>query len=504
MPITLVSLEVFNGIKMTMMKAGFIQEEAELIKGDLGSGKELTTRIHTGRSKKHHLGSKEELGNQGTSPSTMRVIALINGQKAVVLIDTGSTHNFMDKGLVASLKLQVDHTSCFEVKVSNGQITKTMGECKSIKFKIQDLQFKVNFSLLELGDYRGLNKETVKDKFPIPMIDKLLGVLKTRLETLAEHQLYAKLSKCVFSTSEVEYLGHVISGQRVETDPKKIEAMKEWLVPKTLKALRGFLGLTGYYRKFIKGYRQIASPLTALLKKDTFVWSDKAEQAFEKLKEAVSQPPVLALPDFTQSFVVKCDASGVGIGVVLMQQGRLLAFFSQALKGKNLFLSTYEKELLALVLAVKKWRPYLFATIFVIKTDQQSLKYILEQRVAPWGTFLVFEDLDKSQEGLALARDEGPWHSISMDFIEGLPTSNKQNVILVVVDRLTKYVQFIALAHPYTTATVASLFLHHVFKLHDMSSFIVSDRDTAFTSLFWEELFRQQGVDLAMSSSYHP
>ena len=81
----------------------------------------------------------------------MRVIALINGQKAVVLIDTGSTHNFMDKGLVASLKLQVDHTSCFEVKVSNGQITKTMGECKSMKFKIQDLQFKVNFSLLELG-----------------------------------------------------------------------------------------------------------------------------------------------------------------------------------------------------------------------------------------------------------------------------------------------------------------------------------------------------------------
>ena len=157
--------------------------------------------------------------------------------------------------------------------------------------------------------------------------------------------------------------------------------MKEWLLPKTLKALRGFLGLTGYYRKFIKGYGQIASPLTALLKKDTFAWSDKAEQAFEKLKEAVSQPPVLALPDFTQSFVVKCDASGVGIGVVLMQQGRPLAFFSQALKGNNLFLSTYEKELLALVLAVKKWRPYLFATIFVIKTDQQSLKYILEQRV---------------------------------------------------------------------------------------------------------------------------
>ena len=91
-----------------------------------------------------------------------------------------------------------------------------------------------------------------------------------------------------------------------------------------------------------------------------------------------------------------------------------------------------------------------------------------------------------------------------MDFIEGLPTSNKQNVILVVVDKLTKYVHFIALAHPYTTAIVTSLFLHYVFKLHGMPSSIASDRDTAFTSLFWEELFRQQGVDLAMSSSYHP
>ena len=94
--------------------------------------------------------------------------------------------------------------------------------------------------------------------------------LEIVLKTLAKYKLYAKMSKCVFAASEVEYLGYVISGQGVETDPKKIEAMKEWPVPKTLKALRGFLGLTGYYRKFIKGYGQIASPLTALLKKDAF------------------------------------------------------------------------------------------------------------------------------------------------------------------------------------------------------------------------------------------
>ncbi len=148
-----------------------------------------------------------------------------------------------------------------------------------------------------------------------------------------------------------------------------------------MKALRGFLGLTGYYRKFIRAYGQIASPLTDSLKKDAFKWNEKAKLAFEKLKEACSQPPCLALLDFSKIFVVECDASGYGVGAILMQGGRPLAFYSQALKGKALFLSTYEKELMELVLSVKKWRPYLFGNTFVIKTDQQSLKHLLEQRI---------------------------------------------------------------------------------------------------------------------------
>ena len=97
-----------------------------------------------------------------------------------------------------------------------------------------------------------------------------------------------------------------------------------------------------------------------------------------------------------------------------------------------------------------------------------------------------------------------PWHSISMNFIKGLPNSNKQNVILVIVDRLTKYVHFLSLAHPYTAAKVAFLFMQNVFKLHGLPSSIVSDRDTAFTSTFWQELFTRQGTDLAMSTAYHP
>jgi hypothetical protein len=180
---------------------------------------------------------------------------------------------------------------------------------------------------------------------------------------------------------EVDYLGHVLSEEGVKADPAKIVAMKNWPHPRTPKALRGFLGLTGYYRKFVKGYGGVAAPLTVLLKKNSFGWNASAEEAFRSLKELMSTPPMLGLPDFTKRVLVECDVSGAGIGTVLMQEGRPLAYLSQGLKGKNLFLSTYEKELLALVMAVRKWRHYLLGQTFVVRIDQQALKYLLEQRV---------------------------------------------------------------------------------------------------------------------------
>ena len=125
----------------------------------------------------------------------------------------------------------------------------------------------------------------------------------------------------------------------------------------------------------------MVAPLTTLLKKDSFSWTPEASQAFQLLKDAISNPSVLALPNFTKAFTVECDASSLGLGAVLMQDQRPIAFHSQALKSKNIALSTYEKELLALVVVVKKWRPYLLSRPFVIKIDHQSLKYLLEQRV---------------------------------------------------------------------------------------------------------------------------
>ncbi|GAB2269904.1 hypothetical protein Dimus_038810 [Dionaea muscipula] len=167
----------------------------------------------------------------------------------------------------------------------------------------------------------------------------------------------------------------------VAVDPSKIAAMVAWPQPRTPKALRGFLGLTDYYRKFIKNYGSIALPLTKMLKKDCFVWTSETDVAFQRLKGAMTTAPLLALPDFTLPFIIECDVFGMGIGAVLMQQGRPLAFFSKASQESNANLPVYDRKMLALVTAIQKWRPYLLNTPFIVRTDHHSLKYLWDQTI---------------------------------------------------------------------------------------------------------------------------
>jgi hypothetical protein len=474
------------------------------------------------------------------------------------------------------------------------------------------------------------------------------------LSVLRAHKFKVKLPKCTFADDSVEYLGHIISGNGVATDPSKIVDILKWPTPQNITQLRGFLGLTGYYRRFVKQYANICRPLHEALKKNAFTWSEYQQQVFQALKEAMTTPPVLGLPNFELPFVLETDACATGLGAVLMQNGKPLAYFSKSLAPKTASLSVYEKEALAILEALKKWRHYFLGNKLTIRTDQKSLKYLASQRllegiqhklmmkllefdytieykkgsqnsvadalsrkdqstessfaisaaipswvldveasyvgdtkclqllqelsvdpashpnftltsgllryknklyigdstnlkmklfnsfhassfgghsgqrvtlhrlkaVFHWPRMKQFIEEQVSQCPVCqISKNEkvqypgllqplniptAKWSEISMDFVEGLPKSHGKDVILVVVDRLTKYAHFIPLSHPYTVHKVATLFMENIFKLHGLPKIIVSDRDRIFTSKLWQEVFAALKVDLHFSTAYHP
>jgi len=488
-----------------------------------------------------------------------------------------------------------------------------------------------------------------------PTFDAHIHHLRQVFQLLAADQWKVKFSKCQFGKQSISYLGHIVGNGGVSTDPSKIQSVQLWPQPNDVKELRRFLGLAGYYRKFVKNYAAIARPLTDLLKKNClFVWTQAHTAAFQALKDALVSAPVLALPDFSKQFHIQTDASDSGVGAVLLQDGHPLAFVSKSLGPRTSALSTYEKEFLAILVAVEHWRSYLQHAEFIIFTDQRSLMHVTDQRLHTQWQLKMYHKLSGLQYKIvykpgisnsaadALSRHPSPpaqlqavsvctptwladlvagydqdpdsqellkqlavhpdarppfrlvdgvirysgriwvganvtlqqriisalhasaigghsgfpvthsrvkklfcwkglkrtvkdfvsvcticiqakpdrsrypgllaplpvpteaWQVISMDFIEGLPTSASSNCIMVIVDKLTKYAHFVPLHHPFNAQKVAQAFLDHVFKLHGMPVQIISDRDPIFTSQFWRELFRLAQVSLSMSSAYHP
>lgn len=210
-----------------------------------------------------------------------------------------------------------------------------------------------------------------------PTLHDHLMHLRMVLQTLRDNQFFVKKSKCIFGQDAVEYLGHIVSGCGVSMDRQKIQAMLDRPIPKNIKELREFLGLTGYYHRFVCSYASIASPLTDLLKKDPFQWSDAAQHSFDALKMAMASTPVLTLPNFKEEFILETDASDLGIGVVLMQREHLISYFSKKLSFRMQKASAYNVwELYAITEAVRKWRQYLLRRKFVIRTDQKNLSGI--------------------------------------------------------------------------------------------------------------------------------
>src|SRR5262249_59328362 len=200
------------------------------------------------------------------------------------------------------------------------------------------------------------------DRFVIVFIDDVLVYspdeethrehLRIVLETLRTHQLFAKFSKCEFWLESVYFLGHVISKEGIAVDPSKVQAVLEWSVPRTPSEIWSFLGLAGYYRRFIQGFSSLAAPLTHLTWKNVkFVWSQECDQSFQELKARLTSAPVLSLPDGSGGFVIYADASRLGLGCVLMQHGKVIAYASRQLKDHELNYPTHDLELAAVVYA---------------------------------------------------------------------------------------------------------------------------------------------------------
>ncbi|WVZ70516.1 hypothetical protein U9M48_019176 [Paspalum notatum var. saurae] len=228
------------------------------------------------------------------------------------------------------------------------------------------------------------------DKFVVVFIDDILIYSKTEteheehlrlvLQRLREHKLYAKFSKCEFGIDEVRFLGHVVSKGGIVVDPSKVSTVTNWKVPEIPKEVRGFLGLAGYYWRFIENFSKIAKPMTSLLEKDAeFRWIDAQQAAFDELKKRLTTAPVLTLPDQQKKFIFYCDASRDGLGYVLMQEGKVITYASQQLRKHEVNYPTHDLKLVVVVHALKIWRHYLFGQRCEIYTDHKSLKYIFTQ-----------------------------------------------------------------------------------------------------------------------------
>jgi hypothetical protein len=248
------------------------------------------------------------------------------------------------------------------------------------------------------------------DKFVVVFIDDILIYsnneeehakhLRIMLTRLREHQLYAKFSKCAFWLEEIQFLGHVLSAKGIAVDPSKVKDILEWKPPTTVHQVRSFLGLARYYHRFIPNFSKIVKPITGLLKNDTkFDWSSKCNEAFEQLKVLLTTAPVLAQPDIEKHFDVYCDASGSGLGCVLMQEGRVIAYASRQLCRHEEHYSIHDLELAVVVHALKIWRHYLLGNTCHLYTNHKSLKYIFTQselnmRQRRWLELIKYYDLE--------------------------------------------------------------------------------------------------------------
>ncbi|GJY70316.1 putative reverse transcriptase domain-containing protein [Tanacetum coccineum] len=405
---------------------------------------------------------------------------------------------------------------------------------KDGSFRFDDLFEPTARVVFSQDRFLGIDIRPYLDKFVIVLIDDILIYFKTWkehkehlglvLELLKKEKLYAKFSKCEFWLQEIQFLGHVINDDGIHVDPSKIEAVKNWEAPRTPTEVRSFLGLTGYYHRFIENFSKISKSLTILTQS--------------------------TLPNGPEDFVVYCDVSGLGLGCVLMQRGKLIAYASRQLKIHEKNYTTHDLELEAVVFALKIWRHYLYWTKSFTYTDHKSLQYIFSQkelnirqrrwielfsdynceihyhpgkenvvvealsrkeRVKPKRVIAMNMTLLSSIKGKILSAQKEASHKskysvhpgadkMYYDLKDGYWWLGMKRDIVMYMSRCLTCLK----VKDYKTDRLARLYLNEIVARHGVPILIISDRDSRFTSRFWRSMQEALGTRLDMSTAYHP
>ncbi|GAU44250.1 hypothetical protein TSUD_399960 [Trifolium subterraneum] len=291
--------------------------------------------------------------------------------------------DLLDQLRGATIFSKIDLRSGYhQIRIRTSDVSKTAFRTRYGHYEFLVMPFGLTNAPAIFMDYMNRIFQPYLDKFVVIFIDDILIYskdpqehaehLRIVLDILREKQLYAKFSKCEFWLSEVQFLGHVISQGGVSVDPSKVEAVLNWERPRTVSEIRSFLGLAGYYRRFILGFSEIALPLTRLTRKGTaFVWDELCENSFNLLKQKLTSAPVLVIPDPDKKYVVYCDASNKGLGCVLMQEGAVVAYASRQLKPHEENYPTHDLEVAAIIFALKIWRHHLYGVQFALYSDHK-------------------------------------------------------------------------------------------------------------------------------------
>ncbi|GJY99984.1 putative reverse transcriptase domain-containing protein, partial [Tanacetum coccineum] len=513
-----------------------------------------------GNNDNHARGRAFMLGAEEAcqEPNIVMGTFTLNNHYATTLFDSGADYSFVSTTFIPLLGIEPsDLGFSYEIEIASGQLVEIDKVIKGYKLEIEGCMFDINFipfgsesfDLIIGMDWLSNHKVEIichEKVVRIPLPDgKVLRVIRERpekkmrhvmsakakeqkkeeivvvrdfpetreehevylgivLELLKKEKLYAKFSKCEFWLREVQFLGHVINGDGIHVDPSKIEAVKNWKAPRTPSEVHSFLGLAGYYRRFIENFSKIAKSLTILTQKSkTFDWGKEQERAFQTLKDKLCNAPVLALPDGSEDFVVYCNASGLGLGCVLMQRGKVIAYASRQLKIHEKNYTTYDLELGAVVFTLKIWRHYFDydceiryhpSKENVVANALSRKERMKPKRVRAMNMTLqssikskilaAQEEASDESKGLTLIMDEA--HESKYYVHPGADkmyydlkdrTSSGHDTIWVNVDRLTKSAHLLTMREDYNMNRLARLYLNEIVTRHGIKDRLKAARD---------------------------